>query len=125
MIYTTNFASINKLPIGTIPIAICAKVPGGYTGEHYRRLAPSYSIFKEWKDSGDDARYTKRFQEEILDHLNHKAVVADLYSLIGYDVEEDNCPDIALVCYEGKDKFCHRHQVRDWLIANNWNCEEW
>ena len=33
--------------------------------------------------------------------------------------------DIALVCYEAPDKFCHRHLVADWFNKAGYRCEEY
>ena len=33
--------------------------------------------------------------------------------------------DIALLCYEKPDDFCHRHLVADWLNKNGYKCEEY
>ena len=51
---------------GTLPnaIAISAKVPDFYKGKCYKKLAPSWSIWKEWHDSDKSDKnewYTKRF----------------------------------------------------------------
>lgn len=83
-------------------IAISAKVPEFYKGKHYPKLAPSWSIFSEWKKSKDNNLYIRRFSSEILDKLNPKQVYEELGD------------DAVLICYEAKD-FCHRHLVAYWL----------
>lgn len=49
MIYTTYFAKLRNLPSNIIPISICAKAPSWYTGLQYKKLAPKYNFFTEWK----------------------------------------------------------------------------
>jgi len=87
-------------------VSISAKVPDGFVGRQYKKLAPSWSIWKEWHDSEDidkDEIYTERFENEILSKLNAK------------DVYDDLGDDAILLCYEGPGKFCHRHLVARWL----------
>lgn len=122
MIYTTYFAKVRSLPEGIIPIAICGKAPDGYKGLCYKKLAPKYDFFQQWKASGDNDYYVKCFKEQILDTLNAEEVLKDLYTMVG--LEELNTCDIALVCYEKPLDFCHRHLVSEWLRANDIPCAE-
>ena len=115
--YTTYFATLRKLPPGCVPIAICAKPPAWYRGICYGKLAPRYGFFSEWKKTGDDAYYTRCFQEQVLAHLDARTVYDELVSLAGTG-------DIALVCYEAPDKFCHRHLVAEWLRENGFDVSE-
>jgi len=87
-------------------VAISAKVPEFYKGKRYTKLAPSWSIYSEWKESGDDERYTRRYNEEILGKLNPHEVYCDLG------------PEAILICYESSEKFCHRHLVAKWLMKH-------
>ena len=119
MIYTTYFAKLKKLPEGVIPIAICGKSPTGYKGLSYKKLAPKYDFFMQWKATGDNNYYVKCFKEQVLANLEASAVIKDLYSLVG-----DTAADIALVCYEKPTDFCHRHLVSDWLRSNGYDCRE-
>ena len=108
MIYTTYFAAIKKLPADVVPIAICGKAPRWYTGIQYKKLAPKWSFFSKWKENHDNDYYVKCFNNEVLSTLDAKRVHDELVALSGGR-------DIALVCYETPDKFCHRHLVADWL----------
>ena len=54
MIYTSYFAKLNKLPPNVVPISICGKAPAWYNGLQYKKLAPKYSFFSEWKKNGDN-----------------------------------------------------------------------
>jgi uncharacterized protein (DUF488 family) len=123
LIYTTYFAKLKSLPKEIIPISICRKAPAGYKGLQYKKLAPKYDFFMEWKRTGDNDYYIKCFKEQVLDKLNADDVVFELNDIIYYIKGLDM--DIALVCYEKPTDFCHRHLVADWLRDNGYRCEEY
>lgn len=118
MFYTTYFARLKQLPANIVPVAICAKVPEWYTGLTYSRLAPTYEILKAWKKYGDVKAYTDKFYREVLDNLIPHIVCAELAELT-------LSMDIALVCYETSNKFCHRHLIASWLREAGIGCCEW
>ena len=123
MIYTSYFAKLRSLPENIVPVSICGKAPDWYTGLQYKKLAPKYDFFMEWKQNHDNDYYIKCFQEQVLNKLNATDVILDLSRLCeGFNVGEDN---IALICYEKPTDFCHRHLVADWLNRNGVRCEEW
>lgn len=120
MIYTSYFGKIKELEENNlIPIAICGGIPNEYRGKWYKKLAPSWSIFSEYKEFGDSTRYTDRFFNEILSKRNPEIVYNDLYNLA------DGTPNFVLVCYETPEKFCHRHLVAQWLTKHGFPCQEW
>ena len=121
MIYTTYFAQLRNLPENIIPISICGKAPDWYKGIQYKKLAPKYDFFMEWKKNHDNDYYIKCFNEQVLNKLNVDDVIYDLVGVL--DVNED--VDIALVCYEKPSDFCHRHLVAKWLTENGYICKEW
>lgn len=109
MIYTSYFAKLRSLPDYIVPVSICGKAPEWYQGLQYKKLAPKYDFFMEWKRNKDNNFYIKCFQEQVLDKLNPTDVILDLSKMIyGYNVGEN---DIALVCYEKPSDFCHSHLV--------------
>ena len=120
MIYTTYFAKLKSLPENVVPISICGKAPDWYKGLQYKKLAPKYGFFMEWKKTHDNDYYIKCFNEQVLGELNARSVIEDLESLTGHYVS-----DIALICYEKPGDFCHRHLVADWLNENGFKCKEW
>lgn len=123
MIYTSYFAKLKSLPDNIIPISICGKAPDWYTGLQYKKLAPKYNFFMEWKENHDNDYYIKCFNEQILNKLNATDVVLDFSRICyGYNVGEN---DIALICYEKPTDFCHRHLVSDWLNKNGFKCDEY
>lgn len=124
MIYTSYFAKIKDLEKNNIiPISICGKAPDWYKGLQYKKLAPKYRFFMEWKKNHDNDYYIEHFQAEVLDQLDATDVILDFSRLsYGFNVGEN---DIALICYEKPLDFCHRHLVAEWLNQNGYKCEEW
>ena len=119
IIYTTYFAKLKSLPADVVPIAICGKSPDWYTGLQYKKLAPKYGFFMQWKISQDNDYYVRCFKEEVLDKLTVENVIKDIKQLVG------NATKIAFVCYEKPADFCHRHLVACWLRSHGINCEEY
>jgi hypothetical protein len=122
MIYTTYFAKLKSLPKDIIPISICGKAPNGYTGLQYKKLAPKYDFFMEWKRTGDNDYYIKCFKEQVLNKLNALETLLELSEVAGF---HNRFNDICLVCYEKPGDFCHRHLVAEWLRENGYECEEY
>ena len=122
MIYTSYFGNLRNIPDGMVPIAICGKSPDWYKGLEYKKLAPKYKFFMEWKQNHDNDFYIKHFNEEVLDTLDVNSVVSELERL--RDTIND-CEDIVLLCYEKPGDFCHRHLVADWFNENGIPCKEW
>lgn len=121
LIYTSYFSAIKQLEDnGIVPISICGKAPDWYTGLQYKKLAPKYSFFKEWKENHNNAYYTECYYEQVLKNLSVLGVLEDLKKLVGEEVK-----DIALICYERPSDFCHRHLVSAWLKVHEVPCEEW
>lgn len=117
MIYTSYFANLKNIPKGITPISICGKAPDWYEGFQYKKLAPKYDFFIEWKETHDNDFYIKCFDEQVLNALSAREVVSDLFALA-------KTQNIVLLCYEKPDDFCHRHLVANWLRKHGYNCEE-
>ena len=47
--YFAKVEDILNMPGPMVPIAICGKAPDWYSGIQYKKLAPSWSIFSDWK----------------------------------------------------------------------------
>lgn len=123
MIYTSYFAQLKNLPSNIIPISICGKAPDWYTGLQYKKLAPKYDFFQEWKRNQDNDYYIKCYKEQVLDKLTSTGVIVDLSNMVySFNIGET---DIALICYEKPRDFCHRHLVADWLNENGFKTKEW
>ena len=124
MIYTSYFAKLKSLPENIIPISICGKAPDWYKGLQYKKLAPKYGFFMEWKKNHDNNYYIKCFSEQVLDKLNVLTVTRDLIDLVN-STEDHIGKEIALICYEKPSDFCHRHLVAEWLNSNGIQCKEY
>ena len=135
MIYTSYFGKLKKLPTNIIPIAICGKSPDWFNGIEYKKLAPKYSFFSEWKETKDDEYYVNCFNEQVLKPLNAENVIEELYNSLSDDIKYFlnicNCQPwdnpnvhIALMCYEKPGDFCHRNLVAEWLNKNGYEVKE-
>lgn len=111
LMYTSYFGAMSKFPDTVEPIAICGGIPDWYKGKWMRKLAPSWSIWKEWHDStapDKNEHYIKRFIPERLGRLDVKQIVSEILELADGKIP-------CLLCYEKPGDFCHRHLVADWL----------
>jgi len=125
MIYTSYFA---KIKIIANPISICGKAPDWYTGFQYKKLAPKYDFFMEYKEGIKNSKsdhdrklcediYTENFYSQVLSHLDASSVVMEL-------IDFYNSDNVTLLCYEKPTDFCHRHIVASWLNDNGFECKE-
>ena len=119
-IYTTYFAKVKDLPADIVPISIAGKAPRGWTGLKYPKLAPKFWWWDLWKNEkkGDLDYYKEMYTSTVLDPLIPLSVYRELEEMSGGK-------DIALVCYEKPDKFCHRELVREWFIWSGAGVEEY
>ncbi len=99
---TSNFANYK----GNNGVSIAGKPPENYHGRQYKKLAPSYDIWKQYHDTHDYERYTARYFDEILSKLNPQNVLNELGE------------DAVLLCFEGLKMFCHRRLVAKWFKYN-------
>jgi len=121
MIYTSYFAKLKSLPENIITISICGKAPDWYKGLQYKKLAPKYGFFMEWKKNHDNDYYIEHFNKEVLSTLSADEVIDDIGFLVAYNQSKDIC----LICYEKPSDFCHRHLVANWLKRNGFPCKEY
>lgn len=121
--YTGYFAKLKSYEeFGLVSVSIALKAPDWYHGAQYKKLAPKWSFFSEWKNGshkGDNDYYMQHFKTEVLDNLDPEQVVKELEGFTG--VSRDR---IILICYEKPGDFCHRHLVSMWLTVNHINCFE-
>ena len=118
MIYTTYFANLRNLPDYIEPISIAAKPPRGWSGKEYRPLAPPKDVLNKYMRDKNEADYIREYRKRVLDFRDPDCTVRGLHKL----TRKDN---IALVCYERPEAFCHRHLVTDWLNEHGIECVEW
>ena len=119
-IWTTYYAGLRKLPRHILPVSIAGWPPKGWKGEEYIKVAPRRSFFREYKETGDQESYTINYYVTVLLELSKESVVKDLENILSRHPE---CTEIALVCYEKPEDFCHRHILAAWL--EEYNIKEW
>lgn len=117
-IYTTYFAKARRLPSHVKPISICAYPPSWFAGPNFEKLAPNKNILMEYKQAGDTDEFSKRYKEDTLARLNPEDVVEELRAMT-------STKDVALVCFEKSEDFCHRHLIAQWLREHGIEAEEW
>ena len=117
MLYTTYFAKLGKLPQIIVPVSICLYPPDWYTGLEYKTLAPKSEFFKSFKETGDQECFIKSFNDQVLSGLDPLYVEQEIYGLA-------HSVNVALVCYEKPDNFCHRHLVSQWFNSFGISCHE-
>ena len=102
-LYTSYYAKSGKHPKA---VGISGTAPPFYKGKRCTKLAPNWDLFNQWKATGDNDTYIKRFENEILNKLDPHKVLSELGD------------GAVLLCYETSDKFCHRHLVAKWLMQH-------
>jgi uncharacterized protein (DUF488 family) len=97
---TSYFARSSKHPNA---VSIANITPSWYRGRIYKKLAPPYSLIKQYKIDKDIDSYTSLYESKILDELDP---LKTYYELGASSI---------LLCYENPKVFCHRHIVARWL----------
>ena len=108
MIYTGYYAKIKEYESnGLVLVAISGKIPDGFNGIKYQKIAPKYIWWQKWHDEKmSDEWYIDKYYETVLNQLNPNEVLNDLQKM---------GENIVLLCYETPEKFCHRHIFAKWL----------
>lgn len=105
-IYTSYYARACKIFPDSLLVSISLGIPTGFNGRIYRKLNPSQSLLSAYKSGRiTETEYAEIYYNETLNKLDPFEVYNDLKGKV-------------LLCYCGKDKFCHRHIVLEWLIDN-------
>jgi hypothetical protein len=121
--YTSYYANIPNLDDYYL-----VSISGGITPDiekvidkHDKRMAPNLSLFTEYKETlvnrdisaaENEARYVKRFKEEVLKNLNIQEL-KEQYLKISHKTNKK----IVFLCYEKPEDFCHRHIIAEALNA--------
>lgn len=112
--YTGYFAKLKEYKqAGLIPISISGKAPDWYDGLEYKKLAPKWDFFSEWKygsHKGDNEYYISQFDTKVLKETSVENVLAGLADLSNGELDK-----VILLCYEKPTDFCHRHLVANWI----------
>lgn len=118
MIYTSYYAQLRNLPNSIVPIAISLQIPSWYNGKVYKKLAPTEDVLGDWWIFHDPEHYACGYYNQVIKNLDVNEVQRELFELSGGK-------DVALLCYEKSEDFCHRHFVRAWFNNHDIECEEW
>lgn len=121
--HTGYYAQLKSyLKCGLHPVSISVKCPDWYNGSEYKKLAPKWEFFNEWKNGshkGDNEYFIKNYKELVLDKLEPAQVMKELEELTGASLDK-----IIFLCYEKPEDFCHRHLVADWFNAAYKTCKK-
>ncbi len=99
-LYTSYFAHCKS---GDNCISISQGVPDGYSGRRSLVLAPSWELVMKLKNGQITI---EEYTTQYLAQLNALGIDAVLTELREGDI---------MLCWEGKNKFCHRHILASWL----------
>lgn len=102
-VYSSYYARACKIVPDWRLVAISRGIPDNFNGSIMRELNPPQQLLWDYK-SGlcSNEEYTIRYNESVLSNLNP----LDIYNKLKGKV---------ILCYCGKDSFCHRHIVLQWL----------
>lgn len=119
-LYTSYYAKVKYLQSNALLLSISIKPPYYIKCGTFDKLSPPRSVLEAFKLDGDIESYTKSYKEQVLYNLSAEAIYDQLCEL----AKQKGTDKVVLLCYEGKNKFCHRHLVSEWLRENGINCIE-
>ena len=106
-IYTSYFGNNRKLKESNVKIVSIAKsAPGGFGKESIQELAPSRELLNTYKSGNMSIEEYEKMYLTGLEQVDMKDIHDKIKSYRG---------DVALCCWEGKGKFCHRHIISSLL----------
>ena len=107
-VFTSYYANWRRFPETATTISIAGKAPESYFGLEYKKLAPKWGFFNDYKSGKiDEEGYTVEYYKQVLSNLKPEVVYSELINDLG--------TDIILLCWEKTGSFCHRHIVAKWL----------
>lgn len=105
-VYTSYYARACKIVPDWRLIAISIGIPDNFGGKTMRELNPPLNLLYDYKSGKCDIQeYKERYYRAVLSGLDAEKI---------YNKVKGN----VLLCYCGKDKFCHRQLVLEWLVQN-------
>lgn len=105
-VYSSYYARACKIIPDRRLVSISIGIPDNFNGEIMRELNPSSSLLYRYKNNlCDEQEYTETYIAETLSKLD----ALEIYNKLKGKV---------ILCYCGKDSFCHRHIVINWLRQN-------
>lgn len=113
-VYTSYFANLRNIPSNIEPIAISRYVKMFYTGKHEPIFSPSPELLNDYKTGNMDWKtYTDRYLTELSEREGLEDAIKSLAN-----------KEYVLLCYEGRDKNCHRHILGELLSEMGFDVEE-
>ena len=111
---TSYFANFRKLDKNKyIAVSIARITPVGFDIK-VEEFAPEKSTLFNYKNGKiNEEQYTKEYTEQ-LDELFDDGIMVNTLSRLN-DVEKRYNKEVVLLCYEGKEKFCHRHILSKYI----------
>ena len=105
-IYTSYFGKLRRLKEKNIlPISIAVGTPHWFFGRIYSPLMPRKEMLR-MSEGAYRVEYGK-----ILSMNPPMRILRDLEQI----ASNNDVNDIALICFEAPEKFCHRHLVAEWF----------
>ena len=111
---TSYFANFRKLDKNKyIAVSIARITPVGFDIK-VEEFAPEKSTLFNYKNSKiNEEQYTKEYTEQ-LDELFDDGIMVNTLSRLN-NLEKRYNKEVVLLCYEGKEKFCHRHILSKYI----------
>lgn len=102
-VYSSYYARACRIVPDRRLVAISIGIPDNFGGEIMRELNPPESLLFDYKNGlCSDTEYIERYKNSVLNNLD----VEEIYNKLKGKV---------ILCYCGKDKFCHRKLVINWI----------
>jgi uncharacterized protein YeaO (DUF488 family) len=118
-IFTSYFAIVEKLPLSIYPVSIALYPPKGWKYGEFKPLAPTLEILAAYKNDHDKAKYRESYVKMLMQRQINS------FNFVNNWLKSRYIGDVALICYERPEAFCHRQIVAEWLRLNGIPCEEW
>lgn len=113
MIYTSYYGNLVTNPRGLTLVSVSNSIPKWFPWpcEKLRSVIPDWSLVNGYK-SGEITE--DEYRAEYLQMLNKRDRETVLQQLNDISLRSDG-GDTVLLCWEGVNKFCHRHILAEWL----------
>lgn len=111
---TSYFANFRKLDKNKyIAVSIARITPVGFDIK-VEEFAPEKSTLFNYKNGKiNEEQYTKEYTEQLDELFDDGSMVNTLSRLT--NLEKRYNKEVVLLCYEGKEKFCHRHILSKYI----------
>lgn len=113
-IKTGYFARLNAYKsAGYLPVSIAGYTPNGIECKSVHEFAPSKYLHESYKAGKINER---EFEKQYKLGLAGVPVMDILFNLQGVALAQGN-KGVVLLCWEGLNKFCHRHILADYVFS--------